>query len=196
MLEVKGEIVVQDVAYHRAADAIGRSPIDLVAAYRSGNAAEGAGRRPGDQRQDHRARHDRPDGLLRQAPRGDPAEPRRAPPDPRPRAEDRPAHLRGARRSRRSRTSARPPRRARSASLQGPVERDRAADPRRDRRRLEARPSAPAPQSGRGGDRRRSSRILAAARPARDRARRLVPAEEGDDRRPRPARRDDRPEGR
>jgi DNA polymerase (family 10) len=37
MLEVKGELVFKTVAYHRAADEIGRSPIDLVAAYRSGN---------------------------------------------------------------------------------------------------------------------------------------------------------------
>jgi DNA polymerase (family 10) len=36
MLEVKGELVFKTVAYHRAADAIGRSPIDLVAAYRDG----------------------------------------------------------------------------------------------------------------------------------------------------------------
>ncbi len=36
MLEVKGELVFKTVAYHRAADAIGRSPIDLVAAYRAG----------------------------------------------------------------------------------------------------------------------------------------------------------------
>ena len=32
MLEVKGELVFKTVAYHRAADAIGRSPVDLVAA--------------------------------------------------------------------------------------------------------------------------------------------------------------------
>ncbi len=38
MLEVKGELVFKTVAYHRAADAIGRSPIDLVAAYREGGA--------------------------------------------------------------------------------------------------------------------------------------------------------------
>ena len=38
MLEVKGELVFKTVAYHRAADVIGRSPIDLVAAYRAGNA--------------------------------------------------------------------------------------------------------------------------------------------------------------
>ena len=37
MLEVKGELVFKTVAYHRAADTIGRSPIDLVTAYRSGN---------------------------------------------------------------------------------------------------------------------------------------------------------------
>jgi DNA polymerase (family X) len=37
MLEVKGELVFKTVAYHRAADAIGRSPVDLVAAYRSGD---------------------------------------------------------------------------------------------------------------------------------------------------------------
>ncbi len=37
MLEVKGELVFKTVAYHRAADAIGRSPVDLVSAYRSGS---------------------------------------------------------------------------------------------------------------------------------------------------------------
>jgi len=36
MLDVKGELRFKTVAYHRAADAIGRSPIDLVAAYREG----------------------------------------------------------------------------------------------------------------------------------------------------------------
>jgi DNA polymerase (family X) len=36
MLEVKGELRFKTVAYHRAADAIGRSAIDLVAAYRAG----------------------------------------------------------------------------------------------------------------------------------------------------------------
>ena len=38
MLEVKGELRFKTVAYHRAADAIGRSPVDLVAAYRAGDA--------------------------------------------------------------------------------------------------------------------------------------------------------------
>src|SRR6476661_2975899 len=37
ILEVKGELRFKTLAYHRAADAIGRSPIDLVAAYRGGN---------------------------------------------------------------------------------------------------------------------------------------------------------------
>jgi DNA polymerase (family 10) len=36
MLEVKGELVFKTVAYHRAADAIGRQPFDVAAAYRSG----------------------------------------------------------------------------------------------------------------------------------------------------------------
>ncbi len=36
MLEVKGALSFKTVAYHRAADAIGRSPVDVVAAYRSG----------------------------------------------------------------------------------------------------------------------------------------------------------------
>ena len=37
MLELKGELVFKTVAYHRAADAIGRSPVDLATAYRSGD---------------------------------------------------------------------------------------------------------------------------------------------------------------
>ena len=37
MLEVKGELRFKTVAYHRAADAIARSPVDLVAAYRAGD---------------------------------------------------------------------------------------------------------------------------------------------------------------
>jgi DNA polymerase (family 10) len=37
ILEVKGELRFKTIAYHRAADAIGRSPIDLVAAYRAGS---------------------------------------------------------------------------------------------------------------------------------------------------------------
>ena len=36
ILEVKGELVFKTVAYHRAADAIGRAPFDVIAAYRAG----------------------------------------------------------------------------------------------------------------------------------------------------------------
>ncbi|HEX7496612.1 MAG TPA: DNA polymerase/3'-5' exonuclease PolX [Candidatus Limnocylindrales bacterium] len=37
MLEVKGELVFKTVAYHRAADAIAHSPIEVARAYREGN---------------------------------------------------------------------------------------------------------------------------------------------------------------
>ena len=75
MLEVKGELVFKTVAYHRAADAIGRSPVDLVARLPDRDAAEDPRRRQGDQRQDRRAGHDRPDGLptTGSAPRSRPA---------------------------------------------------------------------------------------------------------------------------
>ena len=43
ILEVQGEIAFKTIAYHRAADTIGRSPIDLVAAYRSGEPPKVAG---------------------------------------------------------------------------------------------------------------------------------------------------------
>jgi DNA polymerase (family 10) len=36
ILEVKGELVFKTVAYHRAADAIGRAPFDVASAYRNG----------------------------------------------------------------------------------------------------------------------------------------------------------------
>src|SRR5262245_43726272 len=36
ILEVQGEIPFKTIAYHRAADAIGRSPVDLPTAYRAG----------------------------------------------------------------------------------------------------------------------------------------------------------------
>jgi DNA polymerase (family 10) len=43
ILEVQGEIAFKTIAYHRAADAIARSPVDLVAAYRSGSPPKVAG---------------------------------------------------------------------------------------------------------------------------------------------------------
>ncbi len=46
LLEVKGELVFKTVAYHRAADAIGRAPVDVARAYRTGTPPEipGVGR--------------------------------------------------------------------------------------------------------------------------------------------------------
>src|SRR5439155_15506966 len=38
MLEVQGELVYKTVAYHRAADAIAHSPVEVAEAYRAGNA--------------------------------------------------------------------------------------------------------------------------------------------------------------
>jgi DNA polymerase (family X) len=43
ILELQGELRFKTVAYHRAADAIGRSPVDLATAYRSGTAPRIAG---------------------------------------------------------------------------------------------------------------------------------------------------------
>jgi len=43
LLEVKGELVFKTVAYHRAADAIGRSPFEVSKAYRDGKPPEIAG---------------------------------------------------------------------------------------------------------------------------------------------------------
>ena len=40
LLEVKGELVFKTVAYHRAADAIGRSPVEVSRAYREGHPPE------------------------------------------------------------------------------------------------------------------------------------------------------------
>ena len=50
LLEVKGELVFKTVAYHRAADAIGHSPIEVAAAYRAGKPPriEGVGQAIGD----------------------------------------------------------------------------------------------------------------------------------------------------
>src|SRR6187402_3553686 len=43
LLEVKGELVFKTVAYHRAADAIGRWPVEVSRAYREGHPPEIAG---------------------------------------------------------------------------------------------------------------------------------------------------------
>ena len=196
MLEVKGELVFKTVAYHRAADAIGRSPVDLVAAYRAGRSAADPGCRRRDQRQDRRARDDRADGVLRQAPRRGPAEPRRAAAHPGSRAEDRPPDLDRARRSSRSTTCDGPPRPARCA---------RCAASRRETEqlvlegiaRLESAPRPDAPAPGRGASSTASSTALGRRRRAR---RRIEPAgsfrrRARIDRRPRPPGRDRRRPG-
>jgi DNA polymerase (family 10) len=66
ILELKGELVFKTVAYHRAADAIGRSPVDIVSAYRSGTPPQipGVGKAISDKIQElattgHMAYHDR-----------------------------------------------------------------------------------------------------------------------------------------
>ncbi|MEO5703588.1 MAG: DNA polymerase/3'-5' exonuclease PolX [Candidatus Limnocylindrales bacterium] len=43
LLEVKGELVFKTVAYHRAADAIGRSPVEVARAFRDGKPPDIAG---------------------------------------------------------------------------------------------------------------------------------------------------------
>ncbi len=50
ILEIQGEIPFKTIAYHRAADALARSPVDLVAAYRSGTSPKvpGVGQAIGD----------------------------------------------------------------------------------------------------------------------------------------------------
>ena len=75
ILEVQGEIRFKTVAYHRAADAIARSPIDLVAAYRAGKPPKipGVGQAISDKIAE--LVDDRPDGATTtgSAPRSRPA---------------------------------------------------------------------------------------------------------------------------
>ena len=97
ILEVKGELVFKTVAYHRAADAIARAPFDVAATYARGRAPADPRRRRRDRRQDHRARDDRPHGVLREAARRDPADARGPAAHPRRRAQDRAHRLGGAR---------------------------------------------------------------------------------------------------
>ena len=164
MLELKGELVFKTVAYHRAADAIGRSPVDIVAAYRAGTAAADPGRRQGDQRQARGAGHDRPHGVPRAAARGDPAEPGGAAADPGPRAQDRPPAAPASSASRRSTTCASAAEAGRLRTLAGMSARTEALV-LEGIARLErpVRPDAARP--GRGL-RRRADRGLLARRPA------------------------------
>ena len=188
MLELKGELVFKTVAYHRAADAIGRSPVDIVSAYRAGDAAPDPGRGQGHQRQAGRARHDRPPRVLRAAPGRGAAVARRPAPDPGPRAQDGPPAQRGARDRDRRRPS--PGGRGGPAARRSrDVGADRGARPRGDRQaRRSVRPDAP--RHGRDADRRADRRPGADARRPLDRAGRLVPPPPRVHRRPRPAGRD------
>ena len=194
MLELKGELVFKTVAYHRAADAIGRSPVDVVAAYRSGTPPADPGRRQGHQRQDRGAGHDRPHRLLRAAPGGGPADARRAARDPGPRPEDRPPAQRGARHRDRRRPAQGRRGRHGCATLRGMSARTEALvlegiarlDDRFDR--MLPRPRRRAPDALIDG-------LSGTPGVGLDRARRLVPPAQGVDRRPGPPRRD-RPAGR
>ena len=155
ILEVKGEIVFKTVAYHRAADAIARTPFDVGAAYGAGDRRPIPGVGTAIARQDRRDRDDRADGLLRQAARGDPGHARRPAADPGRRAQDRPHRLGGPRRHE--------PRGDEGGRRGGPAPRaeghlreHRAADPRGHR---EARDAAPPPaHPPRPGHRRRPRR--------------------------------------
>ena len=193
MLELKGELVFKTVAYHRAADAIGRSPVDLVAAYRSGTPPQipGVGKAISDKLAG--AGHDRPPRLLRAAPGRDPADARRPARDPGGSARRPSASSTRSSASRPSTTCARPPRPAGCATLRGMSARTEALvlegiaklDDRFDRMRLDRAEELLTVAH---------RRAVGHARGRLDRAGRLVPPAQGIDRRPRPPRRD-RPAG-
>ena len=194
MLELKGELVFKTVAYHRAADAIGRSPVDLVSAYRSGTPPQipGVGKAISDKLAElattgHMAYYERLRAEV-------PPTPRRAAPDPGARAQDRPPAQRGARHRDRRRPPRRPPRRAgcgpSAACRPGP-------------RRSSSRGSPSSTTGSTGCASARAEELIDGAhrRPVgrRPGVRSIEPAgsfrrRQGVDRRPRPARRD-RPAG-
>ena len=189
MLELKGELVFKTVAYHRAADAIGRSPVDIVSAYRAGTPPQipGVGKAISDKLAElattgHLAFYDRLRAEV-------PPIAGRAAADPGARAQDRPPAPRGARHRDRRRPAA-GRRVGPAADRPRHVGEDRGARPRGDRQaRRPVRPDAPRP--GRGASPTRSStrcRRTAGVRsiePAGSfRRRREI------DRRPRPAGRD------
>ena len=181
------------VAYHRAADAIGRSPVDLVSAYRAGNPPTIPGVGKAIARQDPRARR-RP--ATWRTTTGSAPRCRRASSSccgsrgSGPRPSDSSTRSSG---SRPSRISAAPPRADACAASAGCRH-----GPRRSSSR--ASPSSTSGSTGCGSTAPRScsTGLIDGAGPdARrplDRAGRLVPPPEGVDRRPRPARRD-RPAG-
>ena len=190
MLEVKGELGFKTVAYHRAADAIGRSAIDLVAAYRAGETPRvpGVGAAISDK-------------ILELATTGRMAYYDRL------RAEIPPTlveimHIPGVGpktvkqlHEQLGIESLEDLKRAAEAGnlrdLRGHVVPDRAARPGGDRP-PRGEPQAPAAQPRRGIDRGHRRGPRGAPGRAVGRAGRVVPPQEGDDRRPRPARRDRR----
>ena len=191
MLEVKGELVFKTVAYHRAADAIGRSPVDLVAAYRAGKPPRipGVGAAISDKIAElattgrmafyDRLRAEIPPGLveLLRIPGVGPKTVRQLHDELGIEIDRRPAARR------RGGPAARPPR---------PVGEDRGA------RSSRASPGSTPTPAGCSSTARRDARRRAHrgarghARRAPARAGRLVPPPPRDDRRPRPARRDRR----
>ena len=196
MLEVKGELVFKTVAYHRAADAIGRSPIDLVAAYRAGDAAH-------DPRRRHRRSATRSPSSSR--PAGWPTTTSCAPRSRRASSSccasrasvRRPsASSTASSASRRSTTSAQAAEAGTLRDAQGPVGQDRGAHPRGHRARSRRPPQRMLLHRRRGDDRRRSSRLS----PTRPASATIEPAgsfrrKRETHRRPRPARRDRRRPG-
>ena len=140
MLEVKGELVFKTVAYHRAADAIAHSPVEVAARLPGGQAAE-------DRRASARRSATRspswPGRATSPSTSGSWPRSRRASSScsgPGRRAEDGPDPLRGARH--RDARGPPPGRRGRPApDGQGAVREDRAADPRGHRGARGARPA-------------------------------------------------------
>ena len=194
MLEVKGELVFKTVAYHRAADAIGRSPVDLVSAYRAGEPPKipGVGKAISDKILELATTGQM--ALLRPAPRGGPAQPRRAVADPGPRAARPSARSTPSSVSRRSTTCARQPRRAACAACADCRRRPNSSSSRGSPGSSRRRTDAPPPRRGDPADGLIDALTDDARRPV-DRARRLVPASPESDRRPRPPRRDGRRPG-
>ena len=189
LLEVKGELVFKTVAYHRAADAIGRSPIEVARAYREGRPPEipGVGKAIADKLEElaTTGRSEYRDKLLAEFPTSLLEMLRLPGLGP----EDRPADLHGARRQdarraqggRRGQADPRHPRPHRADRAERSSRASSASNAREGRLLL--------PQAKVLIDE-ISAGLLRRPRRRADRARGLVPPPEGDDRRPRPPRRD------
>ena len=193
MLEVKGELVFKTVAYHRAADAIAHSPVELVPAYRAGNPPKiaGVGQAISDKidelaRTGHLAFYDR---LVAEVPPSL-VELLRVP-GVGPRTVKILYEELGIESLEELRRAAEA---GRLRSVKGLSSQDRGVDPRGDRGARGAR-VADAPRGGRGAGRHADRGAAGHPGPRLDRAGRLVPPAARDDRRPRPPGRDERPGG-